>query len=216
MFAILLAALWRRFPDALGARGERVSLVHGVLVLAFVGGAVVLHPRFRAKRALTATLVWLGLSALLFAGYAYRFDLESIADRLLSELVPGLGVVEGGEIRFCARAGGHFVVEAEVDGVSVRFLVDTGASDVVLSPADVERLGFALESLSFTKRYRTANGVVFGAPVRLDRIRIGPISVADVAASVNGVPMQRSLLGMSFLDRLSSYEVRDATLVLRP
>ena len=148
--------------------------------------------------------------------YAYRFDLQSIGERLLSELVPGLGVVEDGEVSFRASAGGHFVVEAEVDGVTLRLLVDTGASDVVLSPADAGRLGFALESLSFTKRYRTANGVVFGAPVRLNRVRIGPISVSDVAASVNGAPMARSLLGMSFLDRLSGYEVRNGTLVLRP
>ncbi|MDP6602858.1 MAG: TIGR02281 family clan AA aspartic protease [Rhodospirillales bacterium] len=216
VLTLLLALLWRRFPEALGAREERASLVHGLLLLVFVGGAVVLHPRFRAKRALAATLVWLGVGALLFVTYTYRFDFESIGKRLLSELVPGLGVVEDGEISFRASAGGHFVVEAEVDGVTLRLLVDTGASDVVLSPADARRLGFALESLSFTKRYRTANGVVFGAPVRLNRVRIGPISVSGVAASVNGAPMTRSLLGMSFLDRLSGYEVRNGTLVLRP
>ena len=215
-FALLLAALWRRFPEALGGREERASLVYGVLLHAFVGGAVIVHPRFRPKRAFASALIWLALGALVFAGYAYRFDLESIADRLLSELVPGFGVVADGAVSFRARAGGHFVVEAEVDGTRVRFLVDTGASDVVLSPADAKRLGFAPDSLSFTKRYRTANGIVLGAPVPLGRIRIGPISVSDVAASVNGAPMTRSLLGMSFLDRLSGYEVRDGTLVLRP
>ena len=216
VFALLLAALWRRFPGALGGREEQASLVHGVLLLTFIVGAVIVHPRFRPKRAFAAALVWFALGALVFAGYAYRCDLESIGERLLSDLDPGFGVVADGEVSFRVSAGGHFVVEAEVDGIRVRFLVDTGASDVVLSPADARRLRFAPDSLSFTKRCRTANGIVLGAPVRPDRVRIGPISVSDVAASVNGAPMARSLLGMSFLDRLSGYEVRDGTLVLRP
>jgi aspartyl protease family protein len=93
-------------------------------------------------------------------------------------------------------------------------MVDTGASDVVLSPADARRLGFDLAELKFTRIYQTANGTVRGAPVRLRRITIGPIEIEDVRASVNGAPMGTSLLGMSFLGRLMGYEVTTDTLTL--
>ena len=115
-----------------------------------------------------------------------------------------------------AGLGGHFVVEIEVNGIAIRFLVDTGASDVILSPADAARLGFNLSDLRYIRTYRTANGIVQGAPVRLDRVAVGPIALTNVRASVNGAPMRRSLLGMSFLSRLSGYEVRDDRLTLRP
>ena len=100
--------------------------------------------------------------------------------------------------------------------MAIRFLVDTGASEVVLSPRDAERLGFDLKSLNFNRIYQTANGTVTGAPVRLEEIRIGPIVVSDVRASVNGAEMKRSLLGMSFLGRLGGYRVNGDVLTLSP
>lgn len=102
-----------------------------------------------------------------------------------------------------------------MNGVSVIFLLDTGASDIVLDPGDAVRLGFNLDRLAFTRRYQTANGVVKGAPIRLDSVQIGPIKLRNVSASVNGAPLGRSLLGMSFLDRLSGYGVENGTLILR-
>ncbi len=66
-----------------------------------------------------------------------------------------------------ASAHGHFLVEAVVEGTPLAFVIDTGASDVVLSPADAERLGFRPDELRFTRRYQTANGVVAAAPVTL-------------------------------------------------
>ena len=108
------------------------------------------------------------------------------------------------------------MVEALVDGTALRFLVDTGATDVVLSPADAQRLGFDLSSLSFTQLYNTANGTVRGAPVRLRNVSLGPIQLRDVRASINEAPMRSSLLGMSFLGRLSSFEIRGDSLTLIP
>jgi aspartyl protease family protein len=112
-------------------------------------------------------------------------------------------------------AGGHFVIDAAVNGVSVRFLVDTGASDVVLTLEDAAALGFEPRSLDFSRGYHTANGVVRAAPVVLRELRIGQYSLYDVDAAVNQAPIGISLLGMSFLDRLAGYEVDDGRLMLR-
>ena len=114
-----------------------------------------------------------------------------------------------------AGAHGHFVIDAMVNGVPVSFLLDTGASDVVLTLDDAEALGFEPRSLDFSQRYHTANGIVRAAPVRLREVRIGQYSLYDLDAAVNEAPIGISLLGMSFLERLAGYQVDDGRLILR-
>lgn len=122
--------------------------------------------------------------------------------------------VSGSEFAIEANANGHFVVDAEVEGETIRFLVDTGASVVSLTPEDAELIGYHRVDLDFSERYQTANGEVRAAPLMLSTITIGPIEVDDVRASVNEAPMEMSLLGMSFLSRLERYEVRDDRLIM--
>jgi aspartyl protease family protein len=110
---------------------------------------------------------------------------------------------------------GHFLVEAVVNGVPVDFLVDTGASHVVLSLEDARRLGFTPDHLRFTQKFQSTNGTVRAAPVALRELRIGQLRLFDLEASVNGGPLPISLLGMSFLQRLTSYEVARGRLILR-
>jgi clan AA aspartic protease (TIGR02281 family) len=112
-------------------------------------------------------------------------------------------------------AGGHYMIEAAVNGAPVTFLVDTGASDIVLTMADAERLGFHPATLRFTQRFATANGEVRGAPVVLREIRVGQFSLFNAPASVNEAPLRVSLLGMSFLQQLNGYGVENGKLVLR-
>lgn len=119
------------------------------------------------------------------------------------------------EMTIPAGPRGHFVVEAVVNGTPLDFVVDTGASDVMLSPRDAERLGFRDAELRFTRRYQTANGEVAAAPVRLRELRIGQFSVYDLPASVNAAPLPVSLLGVRFLRELRGYEVEDDRLILR-
>jgi len=132
---------------------------------------------------------------------------------------PGAGRPDGdaGDLEQIIDAGphGHFLVEAGVNGVPVDFLVDTGASHVVLSLQDARRLGFSPHQLHFTQKFQSANGAVRAAPVALRELRIGQLRLFDLEASVNGGPLPISLLGMSFLQRLSSYEVARGRLILR-
>jgi aspartyl protease family protein len=114
-----------------------------------------------------------------------------------------------------AGPGGHYLVEALVNGAPVTFLVDTGASDIVLTVDDARRIGLEPRSLAFTQVFSTANGEVRAAPVVLREIRIGQLSLSDVSASVNEAPLEVSLLGMSFLDQLSGYQVERGRLILR-
>lgn len=211
----LLAYLIHAFPEALSGQDGRIDLTRSLIILAFVGGSLFLRGRLPMGHAVRYALVWVALGGLLVLAYGYRHEAKTLSDRFLAELLPHRGQTVAGGVAVAAGDHGHFVVEARVDGRDIRFLVDTGASDVILSPADAERLGFDTDKLRFTKTYRTANGLVRGAPVRLTRVAIGPIAVDNVRASVNGAEMRRSLLGMSFLGRLSGYEVSGGRLILK-
>ncbi len=193
-----------------------MRITYLVALVALVSTGLVARRRLRLSAAAGHAALWLGVGLMLVVGYSFRHELGAIGERVLGELVPHRGVATGaGAITFQPQENGHFVVEAVVDGVPVRFLVDTGASDVVLTRFDARRLGFDPDGLAYTRLYSTANGVVRGAPVRLGEVVVGPIRLMGVAASVNESLMDGSLLGMSFLDRLGSYEVRDGALTLR-
>jgi len=219
--ALEVVYLAGRFPDAVDSEGK-ISLVYSVLLLAFLdGSAIVNRRRMQPGFMVYAILGWASLGLVLFTGYSYRYELAQLGNKLMGELNPSAAITEpGGSVTIRANQRGHFVVETMVvragQAVPLRFLVDTGASDVVLSPRDAARLGFDVKGLSFTRRYRTANGMVMGAPVRIERMTIGPLSVDKVRASVNGAEMRLSLLGMSFLGRLSGFEVSQEILTLRP
>lgn len=121
----------------------------------------------------------------------------------------------GAEMVIAAGRNGHFLVTAEVEDVEILFLVDTGASQVILTVEDAERLGYRVDSLEFSDRFQTANGAIRGAPLQLSDLRIGDLEIEDVRASVIRAPMSTSLLGMSFLSRLESFEIGEEGLILR-
>jgi aspartyl protease family protein len=97
----------------------------------------------------------------------------------------------------------------------VRFAIDTGANGVVLSPADAARAGIDADSLKFGLPSETANGVGYVAPVTLSSLTVGQIRLANLPAAVVKTPMSTSLLGMAFLKRLESFEVKGDRLTLR-
>jgi len=118
-------------------------------------------------------------------------------------------------IMLAADPRGQFSLVSTIEGVSVPMLVDTGASTVALRQEDAHRIGIRVEKSQFTAKSNTANGIVLVAPVMLKEITIGDISVQNVAAVV--IPDQGlhvSLLGMSFLSRLSRYEMIGDKLVI--
>jgi len=116
-----------------------------------------------------------------------------------------------------ADASGHFFVQAAINGTQVRMMVDTGATGVVLSREDARRVGINPQPSDFTVRTSTANGTVPVAPIVLKEVAVGEILVRDVPAVVHpDTRFQDSLLGMSFLSRLSQFEISGGRLILKP
>ncbi len=177
----------------------------------------------RLAQSLKQLGIWVVIFLAIMAGYTFREDLSVFATRFAGELMPpGSTISETrsatGEVavRIRHRSDGHFVARGEVNGANLVLLVDTGASSVVLKPADAERAGINVGALSFTVPVRTANGTGFAAPVRLRQITIGGITIPDVEALVaRPGSLSENLLGMSFLRRLRSYEFSGDYLTLR-
>ena len=136
--------------------------------------------------------------------------------RVRSEFAPGYAVQTGPhEMVVTQQEGDSFVVIGQVNGQTVRFVVDTGATEIVLSPADARRLGVDLDHTVFTSEMETANGIGRGAPFTAQTFTVGKLALNNVPMSINATPMSSSLLGMSFLKRLESYQVKDGKLYLR-
>lgn len=122
---------------------------------------------------------------------------------------------ENGDVTLQADDRGHFETEAEVNGRSVEVMVDTGATLVALTYEDAERAGIYLKTSDFTHAVSTANGKAKIAPVKIGSISIGGITVRNVSGAVSEPgKLHRTLLGMSFLGRLSRVDMRSKTLVL--
>ena len=212
----LVLLLNARFPWVLTNDDNYYRLVYLASWLAVAGGGSLYWILHRPGRAIRDILIWSGLLLTLVVGYSYRDVFEDVRRRVTGELMPNSGIANpDGTLTFTAANDGHFYIEAKVEGAPVLFMVDTGATLVVLSPADARRIGFDLDSLTFSSIAETANGLVRGAPVKLRNIELAGFRLTDVAAEVNEAEMSQSLLGMSFLSRIG-FDAHDGKLTLHP
>jgi len=210
-----LLELSRLFPGAV-SKDDEPHLVYMIGWLALLSAGLVFSRRIRATEALRNIAIWVAIAALLVIGYSYRDVLAPIGARIQSELLPGNVVVTGDHLLTLTRDdGGDFYIYGSSSGTRIRFLVDTGASDIVLAPADAKRLGIDTAALHYLRGYETANGTGAGAPYVLHELSIGPIRLPNVAVMINQTDMGASLLGMAFLKRTKSFEFRGNNLLIR-
>ena len=127
-----------------------------------------------------------------------------------------LGAAEGSAAQITKDSDGHFWAQAAVDGKAVRFLVDTGATAVSLSLADAQRLGIDTSKLTYDYSVITADGRTRAASVKLASVAIAGTKIRDVDALVIEKGLENSLLGMSYLGRLSRFEATQNSLILHP
>lgn len=202
---------------------ETIFLGAAVVMIAVYVVVLVSGERARPLQAIRNFAVWGALALVLIALYSYREDISDVAHRVAGELAPpGYSLTvrseQDGEhaVRVRRRLDGHFAVRGAINGQPMTLLVDTGASTVVLKPADAARAGIDTRNLGYTAAVQTANGTTYAAPVRLRSITIGPIELRDVEALVaKPGSLNENLLGMSFLRRLRSYEFSKDFLTLR-
>jgi len=213
--ALLLAGLFSIAPPTALRSGGDIDfaryLVIGAAVAVFVAAS-------RKNLAVVASQlsVWLVLILVFVAVYAYRNDLRAIGERTLGELLPARAQLgSDGTITFRRAGDRQFWIDTEVNSHPVRFLLDTGASGIVLNRQDALRVGFDPGNLAHERVFETANGTTRGARIQLRELRIGPLVYEHVDAWVNEGELRQSLLGMSLLARLSSVELKGDSLTIR-
>ncbi|MEM8631158.1 MAG: TIGR02281 family clan AA aspartic protease [Pseudomonadota bacterium] len=183
-------------------------LAYLVLLGAAVGGYFLVAERRNIGKLFRQAALW----GLIFLGVIAGFGLWG---DIRDDVVPRQSyVAEEGRIEVPRSPDGHYYLTLRVNDAPIRFVVDTGASQVVLTQEDARRAGIDPGSLAYVGRAHTANGLVSTAPVTLQSVELGPVSDARVRAQVNGGEMRESLLGMSYLDRYGSLEIRDGRLIL--
>lgn len=211
-----ISQLSNLFPNALSTDYDKARLVRLAIILVLVSGAIIFARRFKAREVLRNLAIWAGVAGVAMIGYMYRDELRPVGDRFRSELVPQYPVQSGARTAIISEdQSGAFSLIGQVNGARLTFLVDTGASDIVLSPADALRVGLNLSGLDYSSSFETAHGIGYGARAVVSTLTVGPVTFQDVPVTVNQSPMSSSLLGMSFLKRLDSFEVHGRQLVLR-
>ena len=219
LVALLFIYLERNELTVAGLSGLDLSSLSVQLVIVGILVVTVLALfRERFSQALKSVLIWIAIALVLAVGYTYRFELREVADRVMAEFVPGhAATVRGGRTVEISRGqGGNFMITTQVNGARLPMIFDTGASSVVLTHDAAKAAGLPLEVLNYSVNVETANGRTRAAPVTLDRLAVGTLTERSVQALIaQPGQLKTSLLGMSFLNRLESWEVRDEKLVMR-
>ena len=189
-------------PDAQARTFYLVLL--GAFLLVYLFGAY----RHRLGQALQHAAIWV----LIFLGAVVAIGFW---EPLTAQLYVGRAISAGeGTMAFRRAPDGHFYATAEVNGAPIRFMVDTGASDLVLTERDARAAGIDTGRLNYVQPTITANGRTMSAPVRLETVALGGLVDRAVPASVSGGALDQSLLGMRYLERFRSIRFEDDTLYL--
>ena len=193
------------------------ALAYNLALIVFLGGTVLVLFRERFSQALEAALFWAAVGLVLALVYTYRMELRDVGDRILAEFVPGRAASRGvRSVEIVRGRTGDFQISAQVNGARSNMVLDTGASAVVLTQEAAKAAGLPLEVLSYNVNVDTANGRTRAADVTLDRITVVTIVVRSVPALIaQPGQLRTNLLGMSFLNRLESWEVRGDKLIMR-
>ena len=181
------------------------------ILIAVILGSMLMTRRGELGKIVKQAGVWLFIFVTVIAAIGMWQDIHK-TQTLGATL--GAERVEGDKIIIPKQADGHYHLSLQVNDQTLVFLVDTGASQIVLSQQDATELGFKSAELNFWMQAQTANGTVRMAPVRLDTVTVGDVSARNIQAVVNGGELRQSLLGMSYLNLFSSIEIKQDRMIL--
>lgn len=187
---------------------ELGNVIYLILLLAMVLTWFVAQNRQSLGKTAQQALAW----GLIFVGVIAAIG---VWDDIRQTLRPTQSVITAtGQVEVPRAQDGHYYLTLQVNDKPIEFLVDTGASEMVLTAADAERAGLQLDDLIYSGRALTANGEVRTARVKLDSVELGDVLDQGVTAWVNEGEMEQSLLGMGYLRRWNRIEISDNALVL--
>ena len=195
-------------------RGTKMSAMdYGNLAYLVLLGAVLVFWFFvQNRQSLNKTLQHGAVWGLIFLGVIAAAGLWGDIRQTVQP--QQLVMEDAGRIEVPRGPDGHYYLTVDINGTPVRFVVDTGATGMVLTQDDAQRVGLTDDDMIFYSEAMTANGTVRTAPVRLDDVAVGPFHDQGVRAFVNEGQMSKSLLGMEYLNRFARLEINNGRLIL--
>lgn len=196
--------------------GDRTAeLIYLVAILVFVASALTVR-RIPIGKGLRMFAGWVIIFLAVFVAFSLKDDIVGFANQVLDERrAETTGVQVGEDLQIKQALDGHFWVDGQLNGESVRFLIDSGATTTSISGATARRAGIQ-PSGGFPAMVRTANGVVTVERGRAERLAIGHIVREDMAVHISDGFGETNVLGMNFLSSLSGWGVENNRLILKP
>ena len=218
IFALLIGCLLfllnKQFPYVLDGQQSYLGLIQILAILAVVVFGLA-RKNISKELVIKSLAGWAAIALVGLSIYSYQWELKQYFSQIFGRLIPSIGQTnKDGSVTFYAADNDHFMIDAKVNGREVHFLLDTGATKVTLGAKDAKSIGIDLDALKYEIRVQTAKGVNFVAYVKFDSIQVGNILIKNVDGYVTKEGLSGSLLGMSFLSRLSRYEVGKGSITL--
>lgn len=216
IFAVLFSSLV--FTGALDGLSPVTQFVIAICICTSTACMAITRGYFRKGRLQVLPIVWACSAIVIVGAYSFRDHGQLLALSMLEQ--PVSEPVETSslkpEVMLMRAWDGHFRAVADVNDTPVGLLIDTGASLVLLRYDDARRIGFRDFELDYTMPVTTANGRSFVAPVTFAEISIGGVVVRNVEGAVaRPDQLHSSLLGMSFIARLTEASIRNDRIILR-
>ncbi|MFT6258134.1 MAG: aspartyl protease family protein [Rickettsiales bacterium] len=191
------------------------QMVYLILLLVFLASSILFNRQIKASKVLGQLLIWAAIILVILFIYSFRFDFDKLKNRIAGELFPAkITQINPKQIAVSIANDGHFYIDIKLNSKKVRFMVDTGASDISLNLSDAKKVGIDVKNLTSFRRYQTANGTITNGLAKIDQMEVAGIRFNDVSLAVNNSNMGTSLLGMSFLRRFEKYEFYEDRLIL--
>jgi aspartyl protease family protein len=187
---------------------DKAYLFYMILLLIGVGGGFLFSRREKISQTLQQALVWV----LIFVGVITAYGFKDV---FTAQVFPSTAMQNGnGSVTLSRADDGHFYANIKINDRYVEFVIDTGASAIVLSKQDAEHIGISTDNLNYLGKAETANGTVSTAFIRLDVVKLGNIIDYDLPASVNGGELFGSLLGMDYINLFREFKINGDRLTL--
>ncbi len=191
------------------------QIVYLVILILIMSYGMINRKEMSLKKIVKYFLIWSLIGLIIIALYAYRFEFNNFKERISGEINPTSAQLnQQGQLIINISDDSHFYVKILINKKPILFMIDTGASDIVLNLQDAIKIGVNPKNLIFNRQFQTANGRVLGASIILKEVEISGIKFKDVRASVTNGEMGVNLLGMSFLRRFGKYEFYQDRLIL--
>lgn len=186
-------------------------IFYGLLLFMFISSLLhkSKHELYQNFKYLT---IWLGIFAIGFVIITYKEEL--LNSKIAASFRPGHAESDSKQLTFYKSKDNHFYINTYLNGQMIRFLLDTGATHIILSRRDALKLGIKLHMLNYNKRYNTANGYISAASVVVDKFQIGDLVFYDVPVTIANSPMNTSLAGMSLLSLFKNYSFDNNKVIL--